>query len=325
MIKNKYPKSLTNIKYPKFIRNHKEIIFWNKKGIAKKFDLVGLKEFSKKYTHPLKIKKSELIDLINKSISNIINSNANLKYKNVNEKNRKEFKGSFLKTNLSIFKKIVLPFDIKTAGSDMYTSYSFKKGTTVLNFINKIIRNHYYKNYNFSLLQLTLNSIIDYELSNADNLKIVFSTHPWDIATMSMRGISSCQSWTHQYSSHLIGSILDPYCGIIYITNGGNTKYGSKMLVRSIVRVVAKNKNAVDSNLNKHKLLIESPYVFNNKGYVKNDIFINYFKKEGKNNFCEKEQERFYYIAMSEQINRLKYGDELSYLDGNMHYDYNWS
>lgn len=73
-------------------------------------------------------------------------------------------------------------------------------------------------------------------------LKIVFSSDGvdglWDIATMSMRGISSCQSWTGQYSKCLIGSILDPFVGIIYYTSGkaNDTAYGTKMIRRSIVR-----------------------------------------------------------------------------------------
>lgn len=81
-------------------------------------------------------------------------------------------------------------------------------------------------------------------------LKIVFSSEGfdgvWDIATMSMRGISSCQRWPTQndnYLGHcnkLIGTIVDPYAGIIYITDGVNTKHGPKMLARSVVRVVMK-------------------------------------------------------------------------------------
>jgi hypothetical protein len=82
---------------------------------------------------------------------------------------------------------------------------------------------------------------------SADNIpnndyKIVFSADgadgAWDIATMSMRGIESCQSWDGEYRYCTIGSVIDPFVGIIYLTSGSNQKYGTKMIRRSIVRFV---------------------------------------------------------------------------------------
>ena len=70
---------------------------------------------------------------------------------------------------------------------------------------------------------------------------LVFSTDHWDIATMSMRGIKSCQSWTGSYRERLTGSIIDPCCAILYLTDGSKTKYGEKMLARHIVRLVENN------------------------------------------------------------------------------------
>jgi hypothetical protein len=74
------------------------------------------------------------------------------------------------------------------------------------------------------------------------NLEIVFSSSElngaWDLATMSMRGIKSCMRWEARQSLALVGSITDPCCGIIYLTNGTKTQYGSKMLFRALVRVV---------------------------------------------------------------------------------------
>lgn len=73
------------------------------------------------------------------------------------------------------------------------------------------------------------------------NLQIVFSADgidgAWDIATMSMRGIKSCMRWEATQAVALNGSITDPCCGIIYITNGSKTAYGSKMLFRAVVRL----------------------------------------------------------------------------------------
>jgi hypothetical protein len=71
---------------------------------------------------------------------------------------------------------------------------------------------------------------------------IVFSsegdTGAWDIATMSMRGITSCQRWGNEdLRTCLIGSILSRYVGIIYFTSGAQIeKYGEKMIRRCIVR-----------------------------------------------------------------------------------------
>ena len=60
----------------------------------------------------------------------------------------------------------------------------------------------------------------------------------WDIATMSMRGIDSCQRWGTNQANCLVGSMVDPCCGIIYITEDVSTKYGSNMKYRSVVRLV---------------------------------------------------------------------------------------
>jgi hypothetical protein len=61
----------------------------------------------------------------------------------------------------------------------------------------------------------------------------------WDIATMSMRGITSCQAWGSDRSRQLVGSIIDPFTGIIYLTTGAkHGEYGTKMLRRCVVRLV---------------------------------------------------------------------------------------
>jgi hypothetical protein len=89
--------------------------------------------------------------------------------------------------------------------------------------------------------------------------KLVFSSDGvdgvWDIATMSMRGISSCQSWTSSNSKHLVGSMLDPFTGILYITSGSKVgDVGTKMFRRSLVRLV------VNEHSKKESLLIERMY-----------------------------------------------------------------
>jgi hypothetical protein len=74
--------------------------------------------------------------------------------------------------------------------------------------------------------------------------RIVFSSDGdrglWDISTMSMRGITSCQRWDKDgyHCKKLIGSMLDPYTGIIYLTRGIKTSRGEKMEKRAVVRFI---------------------------------------------------------------------------------------
>jgi len=80
----------------------------------------------------------------------------------------------------------------------------------------------------------------------ADKFSIAFSSDGvdglWDIATMSMRGITSCQRWQGQHKHCLIGSIVDPFTAVIYLTSGTNYKHlGPKMIRRSVVRFVIDN------------------------------------------------------------------------------------
>lgn len=116
--------------------------------------------------------------------------------------------------------------------------------------------------------------------------KIVFSSNKeqgiWDIATMSMRGIYSCQSWYSDYFGNLVGSIIDPFVGIIYITKGGNTTYGSKMSYRALVRFVVNNKTG------RPALLLESIYSEDNdeeeNPYAKH-MFVSFLRQKTNNKF----------------------------------------
>ena len=101
------------------------------------------------------------------------------------------------------------------------------------------------KNYGYNnLVELDqIPAFKDYSSNNFNGkLNIVFSSDEiqgaWDILTMSQRGIQSCQSWNGQYKNCTIGSVLDPFTAIIYLTSGSKTQYGSKMIRRCIVRFV---------------------------------------------------------------------------------------
>ncbi len=77
----------------------------------------------------------------------------------------------------------------------------------------------------------------------------------WDIATMSMRGVCSCMHWNNMHSRQLIGSITDPFLGIVYITDNEKTPYGISFRKRALVRFIYSPSNK------KYQLMIERPYV----------------------------------------------------------------
>jgi hypothetical protein len=88
--------------------------------------------------------------------------------------------------------------------------------------------------------------------------QLSFSANPWDIATMSMRGITSCMSWHNGHSNSLAGSILDPFCAVISlctdeVRRGTVTTFGRSMIARCVVRRVTHN--------GQRKLLLERLYV----------------------------------------------------------------
>ena len=96
--------------------------------------------------------------------------------------------------------------------------------------------------------------------------RVVFSSEgtdgAWDIATMSERGIDSCQAWDGSYRRNLIGSMIDPFVGVIYITDGvDHYKRGRRMLYRAVVRYV------VHRQTRRPALLIESIYSYDGDEY----------------------------------------------------------
>jgi len=96
---------------------------------------------------------------------------------------------------------------------------------------------------------------------------VVFSSKPEDIMHMSMRGIKSCMRWQSRHSKSLIGSVIDPYCSIIYLTDNLKTK---NMLARAVVRYVHNSDNC------SNEIFIEKIY-FNKKFTEISDILNDYF------------------------------------------------
>ena len=99
----------------------------------------------------------------------------------------------------------------------------------------------------------------------------------WDILTMSMRGFRSCQSWDGQHKEKLIGSLIDPYLGIIYLSSNVDTPYGKQFIYRCLVRFV------IDSESNRPHLFLEKMYPEHNKSVA--FLFKKYLEEKIKGKF----------------------------------------
>lgn len=85
----------------------------------------------------------------------------------------------------------------------------------------------------------------------------------WDIATISMRGISSCQSWNSTQSKGLVGSISSKYVAVMYLESDQEIPgYGRKMLNRCVVRFCVNNKTK------RPMLIIDKMYPSDNKSVI---------------------------------------------------------
>lgn len=150
--------------------------------------------------------------------------------------------------------------------------------------------------------------------------KIVFSGSGnqalWDIATMSMRGISSCQSWRGSHKKQLLGSMADPYCAIMYITTGNETDKGTRMSKRALVRFVVNNKTG------KPALLLERIYP-NYFGYTDQTatakIFRDFLRKKTDDKFPIVESGNGYSIPMTNAVRKIGRNNQ-SYRDSHVPY-----
>jgi len=76
-----------------------------------------------------------------------------------------------------------------------------------------------------------------YDIVPLQGSYVEFTSSAFDIMTMSMRGLTSCIKWDGERRHTLVGSVIDPYCGMICI-NRGDTEYGSRIWYRSVVRLI---------------------------------------------------------------------------------------
>lgn len=174
-----------------------------------------------------------------------------------------------------------LPADITLEGDPRPT---LRKGEGLFRVYNKA--SEVLRDGRFNALA-KLEDIQAFKTFSTDNIpnnrfKIVFSADGadglWDIATMSMRGVTSCQSWKGDYRHCMIGSLIDPFVGIIYLTSGGKfNEYGSKMIKRCVVRF------AISQKEKKPVLVLDNMYPEYDKKIT--DQFIAFLKERTGNKF----------------------------------------
>jgi hypothetical protein len=154
----------------------------------------------------------------------------------------------------------------------------FKKDYAIFKIYEKIKNKSIEVDIPFTSLD-QLPAFKDFSKENIPNKEysIIFSSEGeegiWDIATMSMRGITSCQKWNGDYPRCLIGSILSKFVGIIYLTSGVKIEdqepyknLGTKMMKRCIVRY------AIDAIEKRPCILIDKMYPEFNKNILKSFI-----------------------------------------------------
>jgi hypothetical protein len=160
----------------------------------------------------------------------------------------------------------------------------FKSGEGLFKVYNKV--NNFLNKENFLDMEKldNLDSFKEFSTKNVPVIKykIVFSSDGmdglWDIATMSMRGVTSCQTWGGGYSTGIVGSLVDPFTGIIYMTSGGKfNEYGTKMIRRCIVRMI------VDDKTKKSSIILERMYPSLERPTLKK--FMDFIKKKTGNKF----------------------------------------
>jgi hypothetical protein len=160
----------------------------------------------------------------------------------------------------------------------------FKSGERLISAYNKM--NEQLRDGKFLAMEKVENlyAFKDFSSKNVPSVKykLCFSSDGveglWDIATMSMRGIQSCQSWGagNSNDAHVVGSMVDPSTGIIYITSGAkHGEYGTKMIRRCVVRFVVQNK--------KPQLMLERMYPAYDAGTC--DRFVSFLREKTGNKY----------------------------------------
>jgi len=299
---------------PDFIKNHS--LFRNPVKVTKVFPSIGLPNFREKvnvdkclvdvkkegtYVHNL---LRVMVDIVGAARDGLAHQADRLQYldaKDVREKDRTRLNEFYNLSNILAnlggcvdpYNKDVLTGAIQTADgkialklmkdiADNNDKVIFRKDESLFKIFNKVKDKCTAVGVGFTNLeQADAFKIFSKENIPNKEFSIYFSAEgeegAWDIATMSMRGIKSCQRWDGEYPRCLIGSILSKFVGIMYLTSGvqsdtnaGFANLGTKMMRRCVVRY------AVDADENKPCILLDKMYPELDKDIL--GVFVNAIK-----------------------------------------------
>lgn len=262
-------------KFPKWFSSHP---IFNKVKTAKKvFPSIGLPNFEEPFqmdnSGPAKDAAKHLVKVIGQKISSRIDGIEKFVSSKPDMGNERKAKAALAISLLNAMKRLMedrpkfireengrftikLPANIILDGQDRTI---YREGESLFRVYNKL--NTVLADGKFAKLT-KLEDLEPFKTFSTENIpnnefKIVFSSDgvdgAWDIATMSQRGIQSCQSWDGEYRHCTIGSVIDPFVSIMYLTSGAK----SKMIRRCIVRFV------IDDKESKPYLLIDNMYPSN--------------------------------------------------------------
>ncbi len=256
---------------PNWLRNHP--VLKNKPKIKKIFPHIGLNSFREEVKLEInQIDKRKIVeDVLNEISSTIISLRVTIAtWSDELEYDYPRNEHKEIVSKLNNFHKILYTLSTVIVRSiysnDELTlidevkegTYHFRKGEKIFRVYGKI-KKIYSELCNESPIKTYCNHSMP-DINNIPEVKkynnllgdnkyyIVFNSDDngtWDVCTMSMRGITSCQSWDYEtegdrkpLQNALIGSILSKYIGIIYLTSGSKMVLGEKMLKRCVVKFV---------------------------------------------------------------------------------------
>lgn len=308
---------LDNRQYPDFIRSH--AIFSNLKKINKIFPKIGLPNTVEEcqYDHDdAKLIAAELlVNSVRKELVRLLEQSALGKTRSLVNDLYYQISSYY---NYMVTKEEDKKVAIKFFNNCCYYEGKdfFKKGESFFKGYNKFSE-EIKKTTGLEVTPLEkMESFKSFSASNVTgNTKLIFSSNnedgAWDIATISMRGINSCQTWGTAQSRGLIGSIASYFVGVIYLTSGSKINdFGTKMIRRSLVRY------CIHKDTKKSALLVDKIYPSDDNAARKlfRDFLIKKTKlpvlfptdPEWKNYILPKDK---YHLKVNFQVNEFTYMD----------------
>lgn len=252
---------IDNTNYPDYIRNH--AVFQNLNKIVKVFPRIGLPNLTESidYSGALEARSDAInllyVDMRTKLYDAFRYTGGSSHLRDTIYFVYGEVSNRYMNMIFTKEERVVLRFntDVNLDGKPF-----IRKGEKLFKVYNKIAEKTKENGYEMPALE-SLQYFKAFSASNVPNrnYKMVFSSAgeegAWDIATISMRGISSCQSWGTSQSRGLVGSIASKYVGTAYITTGEKfNEHGSRMVRRVMVRF------AINKNTKKPALLLDKVY-----------------------------------------------------------------